>query len=67
MPANGPRVLHVQHPSDPIVRWSPRLILHRPDWLAERPGGDVTGIAEGRPASSAAQSLTASAPFTQAM
>jgi uncharacterized membrane protein len=41
MPADGPRVLYVQHPSDPIVRWSPRLILHRPDWLAEPPGDDV--------------------------
>jgi uncharacterized membrane protein len=41
MPADGPRVLYIQHPSDPIVWWSPRLILHRPDWLAEPPGGDV--------------------------
>jgi uncharacterized membrane protein len=41
VPADGPRVLYVQHPSDPIVWWSPRLILHRPDWLAEPPGGDV--------------------------
>jgi uncharacterized membrane protein len=41
MPADGPRVLYVQHPSDPIVWWSPRLILHRPDWLAEPPGDDV--------------------------
>jgi uncharacterized membrane protein len=43
MPADGPRVLYLQHPSDPIVWWSPRLILHRPDWLAERPGSDVVG------------------------
>ena len=41
VPADGPRVLYVQHPSDPIVWWSPRLILHRPDWLAEPPGDDV--------------------------
>jgi uncharacterized membrane protein len=40
-PADGPRVLYVQHPSDPIVWWSPRLILNRPDWLAEPPGDDV--------------------------
>src|SRR6185312_14228637 len=40
-PADGPRVLYVQHPSDPIVWWSPRLVLHRPDWLAEPRGDDV--------------------------
>ena len=34
-------MLYIQHPSDPIVWWSPRLILHRPDWLAEPPGDDV--------------------------
>ena len=43
MPADGPRVLYVQHASDPIVWWSPRLVLHRPDWLAEPPGDDVVG------------------------
>jgi uncharacterized membrane protein len=31
----------VEHPSDPIVWWSPRLILHRPDWLREPRGADV--------------------------
>jgi uncharacterized membrane protein len=41
LPADGPRVLYIQHPSDPIVWWSPRLILHRPDWLAEPRGHDV--------------------------
>lgn len=40
-PWEGTRVLYVQHPSDPIVWWSPRLILHRPDWLAEPRGDDV--------------------------
>ena len=28
-------------PSDPIVWWSPRLLLHRPDWLEEPRGRDV--------------------------
>lgn len=42
-PWPGTRVLYVEHPSDPIVWWSPDLILHRPDWLAERRGGDVLG------------------------
>jgi uncharacterized membrane protein len=38
---NGPRVLYLQHPSDPIVWWSPRLIWDRPDWLGEPHGRDV--------------------------
>ena len=42
-PWNGSRVLYLQHASDPIVWLSPDLILHRPDWLAEPPGPDVTG------------------------
>ncbi len=36
-----PRVVYLQHASDPIVWWSPRLILRRPDWLAEPRGPDV--------------------------
>ncbi|WP_248964163.1 alpha/beta hydrolase [Sphaerisporangium perillae] len=36
-----PRVVYLQHPSDPIVWWTPRLILHKPDWLRERRGDDV--------------------------
>lgn len=40
-PWQGARVLYIQHPSDPIVWWSPRLILQRPDWLAEPRGADV--------------------------
>jgi uncharacterized membrane protein len=35
------RVLYLQHPSDPIVWWSPRLAWGRPDWLEEPPGRDV--------------------------
>jgi uncharacterized membrane protein len=37
----GPRVLYVQHPSDPIVWWGPHLITQRPDWLSEPAGRDV--------------------------
>ncbi len=37
----GPRVLILQHPSDPITWWSPALLLTRPDWLAEPRGRDV--------------------------
>jgi uncharacterized membrane protein len=36
-----PRVVYLQHASDPIVWWSPRLIFSRPDWLAEPRGADV--------------------------
>jgi uncharacterized membrane protein len=31
----APRVLFLQHPTDPVVYWSPRLLLQRPDWLRE--------------------------------
>ena len=40
-PWDGTRVLYLQHPSDPIVWWSPNLIMSRPDWLSEPPGRDV--------------------------
>lgn len=36
----GPRVLYLQHPSDPVVWWSPELVWRRPDWLPERASGD---------------------------
>jgi uncharacterized membrane protein len=36
-----PRVVYMQHPSDPIVWWSPNLMLTRPDWLEEKRGADV--------------------------
>lgn len=38
----SPRVLYLQHPSDPVVWWSPDLILKRPDWLKEDAGFDRT-------------------------
>jgi uncharacterized membrane protein len=38
-----PRVLYMQHPSDPIVWWSSDLLLARPDWLEEPRGRDVLG------------------------
>ena len=40
-PWPGTRVLYLMHTSDPIVWWSPRLILHRPDWISEQSGTDV--------------------------
>jgi uncharacterized membrane protein len=42
-PWNGTRVLYLQHPSDPIVWWSPNLLFSRPDWLTEPRGQDVVG------------------------
>ena len=33
-----PRVAYLQHASDPIVWWAPRLIVSRPDWLDEPRG-----------------------------
>ena len=42
-PWGGTRVLYLQHASDPIVWWSPNLLLSRPDWLDEHRGPDVLG------------------------
>lgn len=36
------RVVFAQHPSDPVVWWSPQLVWKRPDWLREPPGADVS-------------------------
>jgi uncharacterized membrane protein len=41
-PWEGTRVLFMQHPSDPIIWWSPDLLFSRPDWLVEPPGRDRT-------------------------
>ncbi|MFC8450666.1 alpha/beta hydrolase [Kitasatospora sp. NPDC057223] len=40
-PWDGTRVLYLMHPSDPIVWWSPHLVLGKPDWISEPPGADV--------------------------
>jgi uncharacterized membrane protein len=39
-PWQGTRVLFLQHPSDPVVWWSPDLLFSRPDWLVEPRGRD---------------------------
>ena len=36
----GTRVMFLQHPSDPVVWWTPNLLFNRPDWLREPPGFD---------------------------
>lgn len=40
-PWQFPRVVFLQHPSDPVVWWSPELFSTEPDWLRERVGEDV--------------------------
>jgi uncharacterized membrane protein len=36
-----PKVVYLQHASDPIAWWTPDLLFHRPDWLEEKRGYDV--------------------------
>ncbi len=36
-----PRIVYWQHASDPIVWWSPSLLLNKPDWLDEPRGEDI--------------------------
>lgn len=37
-----PRVVYVQHPSDPVVWWDPALIWSEPAWIREDVGHDVS-------------------------
>ena len=37
-----PRVVYLQHASDPIAWWNPDLLFARPDWLHEPRGYDVS-------------------------
>jgi uncharacterized membrane protein len=41
-PWEDPRVVYLQNASDPIVWWSPRLLLNHPDWLTGERGPDVS-------------------------
>ena len=36
-----PRVVYLQHASDPIAWWTPSLLFKEPDWLKEKRGYDV--------------------------
>ena len=36
-----PRVVYLQHASDPIAWWTPDLLFSEPDWLREQRGYDV--------------------------
>jgi uncharacterized membrane protein len=40
-PWPAPRVVYLQHASDPVVWWSPRLAVREPAWLREPRGDDV--------------------------
>lgn len=40
-PWRAPRVVYLQHASDPIGRWTPDLAFSKPDWLREKRGIDV--------------------------
>ena len=41
-PWGRPRVVYLQHASDPIAWWNPDLLFSKPDWLRERLGYDVS-------------------------
>jgi len=38
----SPHVLYLQHGSDPVVWWSPSLVLNKPGWLGEPRAPDVS-------------------------
>jgi uncharacterized membrane protein len=42
-PWGQPRVVYLQHASDPIAWWSPDLLFAEPDWLKEPRGYDLSG------------------------
>ncbi len=42
-PWSKPRVVYLQHASDPIAWWNPDLLFAAPDWLLEPRGFDVSG------------------------
>ena len=41
VPWGHPRVVYLQHASDPIAWFTPRLLFSEPDWLEEQRGYDV--------------------------
>ena len=45
-PWGTPRVVYLQHASDPIAWWNPDLLFRKPDWLREPRGYDVPGDME---------------------
>lgn len=45
-PWEQPRVVYLQHASDPIAWWNPDLLFSEPDWLREPRGYDVSPTME---------------------
>ena len=41
-PWGNPRIVYLQHASDPIAWWNPDLLFKEPDWLREPRGYDVS-------------------------
>ena len=41
-PWGNPRIVYLQHASDPIAWWNPDLLFGEPDWLREPRGYDVS-------------------------
>jgi uncharacterized membrane protein len=41
-PWGNPRVVYLQHGSDPIAWWNPKLLFQEPDWLREPRAYDVS-------------------------
>ena len=41
-PWANPRIVYLQHASDPIAWWNPDLLFREPDWLREPRGYDVS-------------------------
>ncbi|MDD7811179.1 alpha/beta-hydrolase family protein [Mycobacterium sp. CSUR Q5927] len=48
-PWGAPRVVYLQHASDPIAWWNPDLLFHKPDWLSEPRGYDVLPQVQWKP------------------
>jgi uncharacterized membrane protein len=38
----SPKAAYLENASDPIVWWSPSLLFHKPDWLSQPRGSDVS-------------------------
>lgn len=58
-----PRVLYLQHGSDPIVAWSPQLVWTRPRWMEEPYASDVLPEMRWIPVVTFSQ-VTADMPFS---
>lgn len=48
-PWSTPRVVYLQHASDPIAWWNPDLLFKKPDWLKEPRGYDVLPEVQWKP------------------